>query len=178
MHCDNLYETNLSAEEKIERNVERLKVLAENIAGKDVTVCLENLRPLTPGRTDLIDKSAEDLLHIIDLVGSPDLGICLDTGHLNLTVKGHRNFILKAGKKLKALHITDNDGTADRHLMPFTRYGIDFFEIVKTLREVGYDGIFNLEIPGEADIPMELRDAKLAYIKACYRYLLQTTGEG
>ena len=111
-------------------------------------------------------------------MGSPDLGICLDTGHLNLTVKGHRNFILKAGKKLKALHITDNDGTADRHLMPFTRYGIDFLEIVKTLREVGYDGIFNLEIPGEAGIPMELRDAKLAYIKACYRYLLQTTGEG
>ena len=176
LHCDNLKETSLTREEKIARNVDALCSLARYIEGRDITVCLENLRPrsIQMPECDLIDKSADDLLHIIECVGSPRLGICLDTGHLNLTVKGHREFILKAGGRLKALHITDNDGAADRHLMPFCRGGIDFVKIVGALREIGYDGIFNLEIPGEAGIPLELRDAKIAYIKTCYEYLMRT----
>ena len=173
LHCDNLADTTLSVEEKIERNVEKLKILAEYIAGRGITVCLENLRPRWAHQGELIDKSAEDLLHIIGLVGSPDLGICLDTGHLNLTVKGHCGFIRKAGDRLKALHITDNDGVTDQHLMPFNRGSINFPAIVEALREIGYDGIFNLEIPGEAGIPQELRDAKISYIKAAYGYLVK-----
>ena len=172
LHCDNLTETLLTREEKIEKNSEKLRELAKYIEGRDITICLENLRPRSPAETDLIDKSADDLLHIITLVGSERFGICLDTGHLNLTVKGHRDFILKAGKRLKALHITDNDGTSDQHLMPFNRGCIDFPNIIKTLREIGYEGIFNFEIPGESGIPMELRDAKLSYIKAAYSYLM------
>lgn len=172
LHCDNLGDTAFSKNEKIERNVEKLKILSKYIEGRNITVCLENLRPLFPQDKDLIDKNAEDLLHIIGLVDSPNLGICLDTGHLNLTAKDHRNFILKAGKKLKALHITDNDGVTDQHLMPFNRGSIDFCEVVRTLREIGYDGLFNLEIPGESGIPFELRDAKIPYIKACYNHLM------
>ena len=172
LHCDNLVGTTLSRQEKIERNVEKLRILAEYIKDKDITICLENLRPHSPEETDLIDKTADDLLYIIDQIGSPRFGICLDTGHLNLTVKNQREFILKAGKKLKALHITDNEGVTDQHMMPFTKGKVNFVEVVQALREVEYDGVFNLEIPGETHIPLELGDAKLAYIRACYHYLM------
>ena len=164
LHCDNLADTPLTYEEKIERNIEKLKVIASYIEGRSVTVCLENLQLRAP-------KSIEEILYMIDRVGSKNLGICLDTGHLNLTVKGHRDFILKAGGLLKALHIADNDGVTDQHLMPFNHGIIDFPEIVRTLREIGYDGIFNLEISGESRIPLALRDVKLSYIKACYDIL-------
>lgn len=172
LHCDNLVGTTLSRQEKIEKNVEKLRILADYIKEKEITICLENLRPHSAEETDLIDKTAEDLLYIIDRVGSPKFGICLDTGHLNLTVKNQREFILTAGKKLKALHIADNEGERDQHMMPFTRGKVDFIEVVQALREIGYDGLFNLEIPGERKIPMELRDAKIAYIRACYDYLM------
>lgn len=70
------------------------------------------------------------------------------------------------------MHIADNEGARDQHMMPFTRGNIDFVEVVKALKEIKYGGIFNLEIPGENRCPLELRDAKIAYIKACYDYLM------
>lgn len=173
LHCDNLVGTSLTRAEKIERNVEKLRLLADYIKDKEITICLENLRPHSPEETELVDETADDLLYIIERVGSPRFGICLDTGHLNLTVKNQREFILKAGKKLKALHIADNEGVTDQHMMPFTKGRIDFAEVVQALREVGYDGVFNLEIPGEKRAPLELRDAKIDYIQACYNYLMR-----
>ena len=173
LHCDNLVGTDFTKHEKIEKNVEKLRVLAEYIKDKDVTICLENLRPHGPEDSELIDRNADDLLHIISRVGSDKLGICLDTGHLNLTDKNQREFILKAGDKLKALHIANNEGVTDQHMMPFTRGTVDFVEVVKALREINYTGLFTLEIPGERKIPMELRDAKIDYIKTCYNYLMR-----
>jgi len=173
LHCDNMAETTLSRAEKIERNVEKLKLLAEHVKDKDVTICLENLRPQYSKDEDLIDRNADDLLYIIERVGSDKFGICLDTGHLNLTDKNQSEFILKAGSKLKALHIADNEGVSDQHMMPFTKGKVNFCEVVKALKEVNYSGLFNLEIPGERSIPLELRAAKINYIKACYDYLMK-----
>lgn len=173
LHCDNLVDTSFSKQEKIDKNIEKLTLIADYIRDKDITICLENLRLLSPEQKYIIDQNADDLLYIIDRVGSPRFGICLDTGHLNLTEKDHYKFILKAGKKLKALHIADNEGFIDQHMMPFTKGNVDFQEVVRGLREVDYKGLFNLEIPGESRIPIELRDAKIQYIKACYEYLMR-----
>lgn len=129
-------------------------------------MCLENL-----GKTS-VTKNADDLLYLIDRIGSDRFGICLDTGHLNLADKDQRTFILKAGDKLKALHIADNHGELDDHLMPFNGGEIDFTEVVKALKEIHYQGIFNLEIPGERRVPLVLRDAKIQYVKVAYEYLM------
>ena len=173
LHCDNMLGTSFSKAERVERNIEKLKELAAYIRDKEITVCLENLRPHVSEDEVLVDRNADDLLYIIDRVGSERLGICLDTGHLNLTDKNQREFILKAGSRLKAIHIADNEGKTDQHLMPFTCGTVDFCEVVKALREVNYSGVFNLEIPGERKVPLELRGKKLAYIKECYAYLMQ-----
>lgn len=172
LHCDNLESTDLSKEEKTSLNVQKLRLLAKHIENKNITVCLENLRPHSPEDREIIDQSADDLLGIIGRIGSDRFGICLDTGHLNITLKDQRAFILTSGKKLKALHIANNEGVTDQHMMPFTRGNVNFVEVIKALREVGYDGVFNLEIPGESQIPLELRDAKLSFIKTCFNYLM------
>ncbi len=173
LHCDNLWETNLSRQEKREKNIEKLRLLAEYIENKDIAICLENLYAHDPEETALVDKNADDLLYLIERTGSDKFGICLDTGHLNLADKNQREFILKAGDKLKALHIADNEGKTDQHMMPFNRGKINFAEVVKALKEIHYSGLFNLEIPGERNIPLELRDAKIQYIKTCYEYLMK-----
>ncbi len=165
LHCDGSSYGELGYEACAAQNIEKLKIIAEHIEGKDITVCLENLGTVV----DSIDR----ILYLIDNVGSDRLGICLDTGHLNLHDKKQREFILKAGKRLRALHIADNEGERDQHLMPFTRGNINFVEIVRTLKEIGYEGLFNLEIPGENRIPLELRNAKIKYIQSCYDYLMR-----
>ncbi len=53
----------------------------------------------------------------------------------------------------------------DKHMMPYGRGNIDFDEVMKALAQVGYTGLFNLEIPGEFNAPLEIRMAKLKYIK-------------
>jgi len=175
LHCDNMIDTDLDKEQRTMKNIEALRVLAEYIKDKDITVCLENLRPHTPTQSEIVDRNADDLLYIIERIGSDRFGICLDTGHLNLTDKNQREFIFKAGKKLKALHIANNEGETDQHMMPFSRGNVDFIDVMKALKEIGYKGLFNLEIPGERRAPLEVLDLKLHYIKEVYDYLDKVT---
>ncbi|MBQ8409932.1 MAG: sugar phosphate isomerase/epimerase [Clostridia bacterium] len=167
LHCDVLAFDESRYEECAAKNIEKLKIVAEYIKDKDITICLENLGP------QYVITNVDRINYIIDQVGSDKLGICLDTGHLHLNGKSQREYILKAGKRLRAIHIADNEGKWDQHLMPFSGGHINFSEVVSALREIGYDGLFNLEIPGESRIPLELRNAKLAYIQSCYNYLMR-----
>ena len=166
LHCDEMMGTDATYEEKLRKNIDALKLLAPRAEKYGITICLENMQ-----RTF---NSIDDLNYVIDEVGSDVFGICLDTGHLNVTgTSSQRDFILKAGKRLKALHIANNDGTADQHLAPFSRGNIDFFEVVGALREIGYDGIFNYEIGGEAHpTPTHIKHIKYLAYKAGYDYLM------
>jgi len=80
---------------------------------------------------------------------------------------------LEAGELLQALHIVDNNGIDDTHQMPFsTRYGVDWKEVVAALNDAGYKGLFNLEILGERNAPMVIKEAKLAFIRTMCDYML------
>lgn len=149
-------------------NLEKLKEIDDYITGRNIRICLENL--FRRG-IDHIDQ----LLMMLERIGSDQFGITLDTGHLNIVkTTSQRDFILAAGSALHALHINDNEGEKDQHLMPFGRGTVDFAEVIAALKEIGYNGIFNYELPGEALFcPLMVRDRKLRYIKEGYRYLMK-----
>ena len=48
------------------------------------------------------------------------------------------------GSRLQALHLHDNDLHGDSHQIPFSM-SIDFDQVVKALKEIGYSGYFTLE---------------------------------
>jgi hypothetical protein len=83
-----------------------------------------------------------------------------------ITDMSQLDFIRGAGKLLIALHIADNDGTSDQHMMPLGRGRVNWWEVMTGLREVGYNRLFNYEIPGERQASPKVRMAKLEYIKA------------
>ena len=76
-------------------------------------------------------------------------GICVDTGHSNKAVRygnpSAADVIRMCGKEIIALHLNDNDGTKDQHKIPGTG-NIDWADVFKALEEVGYDGVYNLEL--------------------------------
>jgi len=152
-----------SEEQRFARWVEVLKALTARLDGTEMSIALENAGGIL--------LSAEGLLRLIDAAGGAHLGICLDTGHLNLSrARGivdytQSDFIRRAGKRLIALHIADNDTSRDQHLMPFGGGNVDFRDVMRGLRDVGYTGLFNLEIPGERKAPLHIRRAKLDYLK-------------
>lgn len=152
-------------DEKRQLNLEALKKLTDHLAGTDMVICLENL-------ADPLTASAEALMFFVDTLKSDNLGICLDTGHLNLTNnRNQKAFIQTAGKHIKALHIADNEGKTDQHMMPFGCGNVDIREVIRELKAIGYDGLYNLEIPGEKWAPMPIRGYKLEYIQKTYAYL-------
>lgn len=163
----------LSDEERYARRVFYVQKLAEHAEGTGVTLCIENMY------SDPTCRSANQIKSIIADAGGKNLAICLDTGHLHLarekklTQQTHWEFILEAGDLLQALHITDNNGVADTHQMPFSsRFGVNWHEVVQALDDIRYKGLFNLEILGERVSPLPIRDAKLAFIRSMCYYML------
>ena len=139
LHADPMQDSGASYSEIIEKNIEALKPIVNECEKYGIYICLENLQSCFRG--------IDDILYAIDKIGSDILGVCLDTGHLNLSqTSSQREFILKAGSRLKALHIADNDGSRDQHLAPFGAGKVDFIEVVRALSEIGYDGMFNYEV--------------------------------
>ncbi|MBE6710937.1 MAG: sugar phosphate isomerase/epimerase [Ruminococcaceae bacterium] len=167
LHCDGIAaEKDLPAEEKYARNLAKLKIVEAHIKekGLGIRVCLENLIGLF--------CTVDELNNLIDGLDDSCFGICLDTGHLNLRDKDQAGFIRKAGNRLGALHIADNEGEKDQHMMPYGKGNVKWDLVVKALREIGYSGLFNLEIPGERLAPLPVRGYKLEYIRKCYEYMM------
>ena len=71
---------------------------------------------------------------------------CLDIGHAEMRGSDTSavQMIQALGDKLQALHIHDNDQWHDLHQIPFSMK-IDFDEVVKALKAIGYAGYFTLE---------------------------------
>ena len=162
---DALRDQGASAERVLDCQARALRELCGHVAGTDLHICLENMHRQT----------ADDLCRIIEAAGCGNLAICLDTGHLNLLPGDQAQFIRKAGSLLRALHIADNDGSWDQHLMPFGRGTVAWDRVIPALKEVSYDGLFNFEIPGEIRCPIAVRLAKLDYLKAILPTLLNGT---
>lgn len=165
LHCDGLAgEPGISQAQMNVRNLEKLREIQAGMRGMKIRVCLENMVQSF--------NSSESLLWLLDRLDPEKFGICLDTGHLNMCAQTQTEFIRAAGSRLHALHIADNEGKADQHMMPFGRGNVNFEAVVRALREVDYRGLFNLEIPGERNAPLEVRGYKLEYIRKCYDYMM------
>jgi sugar phosphate isomerase/epimerase len=154
------------ADRALEVRVRALRELSDFIKGTDMTICLENIFGTVP--------ECDDLLEIIEAASCSNIGICLDTGHLNICSGDQAGFIKKAGKYLKALHIADNEGKYDQHLMPFGRGTVNWGETIAALKKNNYESLFNYEIPGENRCPLPVRLAKLDYLKDITEIMLKT----
>jgi len=147
-----------SEESILDRRAEALGRIAEYAKGGSTTICLENLS--TSGC-----RSFTELFNIIKAAGQDNTGICLDTGHANISGVDPSDFILQAGGYLKALHIADNMGKMDDHILPYGRGTVHWDTVLKSLHRVGYCGPFNFEVPGENRCPMPVRIVKLDYMR-------------
>lgn len=77
------------------------------------------------------------------------LTVCLDTGHCHKATRFGNpkvgDFIRRIGGEISVLHLHDNDTLTDQHKPPLTG-SIDWKDTLAALEEVGYDGVYNMEI--------------------------------
>ena len=77
------------------------------------------------------------------------MSICIDTGHSNKAMRFGNpkpaDVIRLAGKHISTLHLNDNDTLTDQHKIPMTGC-IDWKDVFDALDEVGYTGVYNMEL--------------------------------
>ena len=107
---------------------------------RGVEILLENIM--------MPDSRAQRLAEVCEDYGDA-VGICLDIGHANVD-GGVLCEIVRAGRHLRALHVHDNFGTADDHLVP-GQGNIDWPATLSTLRlRAPNRRLFTFEINGPA----------------------------
>ena len=161
-----LKDADWSDEAIFEHRAKSLCEIVEYADGGGIAICLENLSFPNCGVETL-----EEIKALLAGVGADNLGICVDTGHVVMAGLDCVEFILGGGPLIKALHIHDNIGTMDDHVLPYERKTIPWDRVLAALSEIGYGNLLNMEIPGRAWCPMPVREARLYYAKELVTYM-------
>lgn len=120
-------------------NREYFKKWGEFYADHHVGMAIENM-----GRKHYCSDPGQ-LLELIGAVDNPLVQVCIDTGHAHLSGYDVPALLRQIGSSLKATHIADNHRNLDEHFAPFNGT-IDWPEVMKALREIGYEESFAFEI--------------------------------
>jgi sugar phosphate isomerase/epimerase len=107
-------------------------------------------------------QQPEDFAYVLDRIGDPRVGVCLDTGHFHSagvdTVAVIRQFM----PRVYAVHLKDHIGTVS---VGIGRGDVDLPREITALREAGYVGDLTLEL--EVEDPHNLP----RYTQEAYCYL-------
>ena len=142
---------------------------AELAAKLGVGLAFENM---FDGDQRRFGSTAEDLIAIQDSFHSDHFGVCWDVGHANRMYHGLQPLaIRKLGSRIKALHIDDNLGKDDLHLLPFEG-NVAWEQIMHELHDGGCEADLIYEIRNNSNMPEALRDITARYCYEVGEYLL------
>ncbi len=172
-----------SEEAEWAKTKEFLEFLAPMAKEMDITLCVENLyngqgQRMVEGPCCNAEKAAARIDEINDKFGAEVIGFCYDSGHGNLVGIDPYKFITTLGRRIKILHLHENDGLADLHQIPFTftktrenKSVLDWDGVLKALKEIGFDGVLNFETAPVLDcFPNELKADALRMIASIGGY--------
>lgn len=92
---------------------------------------------------DMVHTSTE---HENALDALPELGACLDVGHLHTVGGDAAAYVAAMGSRLVHVHLHDNHGDGDEHL-PLGYGGVAWRAALAALSSAGYQGNVVLEVP-------------------------------
>lgn len=136
--------------------VERMRDLASYAEEKKVLLAFEP-EPL------LIIQTAEDMIKLIDDVGSNSLRVNMDVGHTYITDRDLAESIIKLKDKIVHVHIEDIKDKIHNHLYPMDG-DIDYQKMFKAFDEIGYGGYYVIDM-------FYIQDAPDVHARICFERL-------
>ena len=164
----------------LDRNVAFFRGLLPECEKHNVGLALENIFD-SAGRDDgrnaarFYGSVPEELCELIDALKHPLVGACWDTGHARIMGLDQRAALAALGPRLKVLHVQENDGAHDDHMLPFHNGpgGVDWNAVTDGLRAARYQGAFTYEVHNAfRAVPEPLFDQTLRYSVAIARCLV------
>jgi sugar phosphate isomerase/epimerase len=126
-----------------------LKRLVGYANGVGIQIAVENTK-----NNGVIEK-------VLQEIEDPTLGLCFDTSHDNLYGQNKFELMVKYRDRLLCLHISDNNGLADDHWVPY-QGKIDWNGFIKKFPK-SYNGILNLEVVSKNKDTSSVEFLKNAY---------------
>jgi len=108
------------------------------IKGENIAIALENI-------TNGISKP-KMIAQFLNEYGFSNVGLCYDVGH-SFIKDNIRDSLSKIAKHVLSVHIHDNLGKEDEHLLPFEG-SIDWSSFLAKLQEIEFDGCLIFESKG------------------------------
>lgn len=166
----------LGREENTRRgNMILFEKLMPQLEAGNIVLSLENV--YGPACQHAYHSSAEELLYYTERFDSPNLGICLDTGHAILREQDPVEMLQKVAHRLTALHLHSVLPGLDLHTIPYFTAGaerIDWGTFVRELKNTPYTGPFNMELK----VPAALSDrAAVLFYQTAYTVARDILGE-
>lgn len=118
-----------------------LQTLCDFAAERGMRLALE---PADRYETDIV-QTTEQALQLLRDIGRDNLGVVLDTGHCHVVGESSAEAVRRLGPALFHVHVDDNLGQRDQHLVP-GEGSIDFGVFIAALREANYDGFLSVEL--------------------------------
>ncbi len=115
------------------------------------------VEPLNRYETSLLNTAGEAVA-LAEEIGAPNVGLLVDTFHMNIEEPSIEESIREAAGRIWHVHVADSNRWA-----PGAGH-IDFRSIVKTLREIGYEGYLSVEAMAVPS-PEELAVSSLGYLR-------------
>jgi D-psicose/D-tagatose/L-ribulose 3-epimerase len=121
-----------------------LNEVAEYAKNFGVSLCLEPANRYETYMLNTVDSS----LRLIDAIDQPNVGLLLDTYHMNIEEKDLYRSILSAKGRIYHFHVNENDRG-----IPGTGH-INWDSVFKAIKEINYHGIVAVEsfVDGSIDI--------------------------
>lgn len=160
-----------------ERNMKFYSSLLPTLKEYGVVACIENMwgwdkesKKICP----TVCSYSDELIDYVDTLNDEHFAICHDVGHTNLINYGEykeytpENEVRKLKGKLATLHVHDTDGVSDLHTLPYVvnsnhNRTVNWENYCKTLKEIGFDGIMNMETGFPEFFGEEVEDAAGAF---------------
>jgi sugar phosphate isomerase/epimerase len=144
-------------EEQWQDLVDRLKDLTASAEKRRVNIAIEPEPLLVVGDTD-------DVIRMMDAVGSPNLKANLDIGHAYITDPSLPDSIRRLGDAIVHTHIEDIKDKVHNHL-ELGQGDIDFAAMHAAFMEIGYDGYYVVDLFRLGDDPCAVASRSLAALR-------------
>ena len=181
LHRNSMRMNPSSRAEEWEMNIPMYTALIPQLKKYKVTCCLENIwrldyttKKIYSGVCCDMNDACKYIDYLNNIAGEKLFGFCLDTGHLTLVTK---DAIEALGDRLVALHINDNHGTEDNHVIPYA--GVTVWDrFIHGIAESDYEGSLNFETFGQYKaVPNDFITTALGWTADVGRYFDQKIAE-